>query len=72
MRPELTDVHRAVGIGLGLTYPRRFNSRWSTPIIRIDYILTTSDIEPVDIWLGDDGGSDHMPVLATLGWRGEG
>ncbi len=42
------------------------------PIIRIDYILTTSEIELVDTWLGDDGGSDHMLVLATLSWRREG
>ncbi len=70
MQRELTDAHRESGFGLGLTYPRRFTSRWSTPVIRIDYILTTPELQPVESWVGEDGGSDHLPVLAKIAWFG--
>lgn len=72
MRRELSDAHREQGYGLGLTYPRRFNSRWSTPVIRIDYILTTDELQPLESWVGKDGGSDHLPVLARIAWIREG
>lgn len=72
MQRELTDAHRKSGFGLGLTYPRRFTSRWSTPVIRIDYILTTDELQPLKTWVGEDGGSDHLPVLARIAWIREG
>jgi len=72
MTRGLTDAHRAAGFGLGLTYPRRFTPRWSYPVIRIDYILTTAELQPVESWVGEDGGSDHLPVLAKIAWFGEG
>jgi endonuclease/exonuclease/phosphatase family metal-dependent hydrolase len=74
MKRALDDAHRETGFGLGLTYPRRLNSRgsirsrWSTPVIRIDYILTTDELQPLETWIGEDGGSDHLPVLARIAW----
>ncbi len=72
MTRGLKDAHRESGFGLGLTFPRRLRSRWSTPVIRIDYILTTPDMQPVETWVGEDGGSDHLPVLARIAWIREG
>jgi endonuclease/exonuclease/phosphatase (EEP) superfamily protein YafD len=39
---------------------------------RIDHILTGEDWWPVRSWLGPDVGSDHLPVVADLVWRGPG
>jgi len=63
------DVHRAVGWGFGSTYPER---RWSgdgwLPLVRIDHIFVSDDICPRRVWLGRDGGSDHLPVMTDLSW----
>ena len=72
MMRGLTDAHREAGFGLGLTFPRRLPSRSAYPVIRIDFILTTPELEPVESWVGEDGGSDHLPVLARIAWFGEG
>ena len=68
MERGLIDAHRATGVGFGPTFPRRLPSGWSAPMIRIDYILMTEEFQPIASWVGGDGGSDHLPVLATLGW----
>jgi len=68
-RASLVDAFRAAGFGLGLTYPkRRYSGASFLPLIRIDYIFVTDDILPVRAWVGEDGGSDHLPVLAELIW----
>jgi endonuclease/exonuclease/phosphatase family metal-dependent hydrolase len=72
MRRDLTDAHRAAGFGLGLTYPTYFNTKETRPWIRIDYILTTQELKPLEAWVGEEGGSDHLPVLARIGWNPEG
>lgn len=65
----LIDVHRAVGWGFGSTYPER---RWSgegwLPLVRIDYIFASKNLCLHRTWVGSDGGSDHLPVLADLTW----
>ncbi len=65
----LVDVHRAVGWGFGSTYPER---RWSggrwLPFVRIDYIFVSGDFCPRRTWVGREGGSDHLPVLAEIVW----
>jgi vancomycin resistance protein VanJ len=66
---DLVDAQREVGFGFGLTFPRRLHLRQSVPPIRIDYILTTPDLRPIRTWVGEDGGSDHLPVLATIARR---
>lgn len=67
----LIDAHRKVGFGLGLTYPQRSDVFAMTPAIRIDYILMTSELLPLEAWMGEDGGSDHLPVLARVAWSDE-
>jgi vancomycin resistance protein VanJ len=70
VREGLIDAFRAAGWGLGLTYPKRtWSGSLSIPLIRIDYIMVSEDLCPVKVWVGEDGGSDHLPVLATLMWK---
>jgi vancomycin resistance protein VanJ len=65
----LLDTYRSAGWGFGLTYPLKNRSGAErAPLIRIDYVLVTKDICPEDAWVGADGNSDHLPVLATLRW----
>ena len=68
-RAGWVDAFRATGMGFGLTYPKR---SWSgsrlLPLLRIDFIFLTPGIHPVESWVGDDGGSDHLPVLAEVYW----
>ncbi|MDT8405487.1 endonuclease/exonuclease/phosphatase family protein [Sulfuriflexus sp.] len=36
---------------------------------RIDHILATSRLRPLDSWVGPDFGSDHLPLVADFAWR---
>jgi len=36
------------------------------PFLRVDYIWSTPDLTALAAWLGEDAGSDHLPVLARL------
>lgn len=43
------------------------------PVLRVDYIWYSPHLRAEEAWVGPDGGSDHLPVLAMLHWRnGEG
>jgi vancomycin resistance protein VanJ len=68
-RAGWVDAFRASGTGFGFTHPKR---SWSgpllLPVLRIDFIFVTPGIHPVSTWVGQDGGSDHLPVLAELTW----
>ena len=55
----LTDAFRAAGEGGGLTLPL-------PPMLRVDYIWHTTDLTTLAAWVGDNAGSDHLPVLARL------
>jgi vancomycin resistance protein VanJ len=39
------------------------------PIVRVDYIWHTTHLVAQAAWVGDDAGSDHLPVLARLALR---
>jgi vancomycin resistance protein VanJ len=64
-----TDAFREAGWGFGLTFPSRAGG-WRNlpdfPLLRIDYIWVTGDIEVSRAWVGDRTGSDHLPVQAEL------
>ncbi len=76
----LTDVFRNAGHGVGFTSLIRLQkphvipgwvSRFRFPAtMRIDYVWVSDDWLPMDAWVGDDAGSDHLPVLATLALTG--
>lgn len=69
---DLTNAHEQAGRGFGFTFPtpaRRIGSL--IPFLRIDHIFYSDDFIALDSEVGDNaGGSDHLPVLATLGLTG--
>lgn len=72
----LVDAFAVAGTGRGWTLPRRvgYASRFNhglhqlplRPVARVDYIWYTASLRAETAWLGGDGGSDHLPVLARL------
>lgn len=73
---HLTDVHWAVGHGLGFTFPEpdvvdRMGYgqliQKASPIVRIDHIFVNKHFDPQETHVIPHGyGSDHRPVVATL------
>ncbi|MBW4459054.1 MAG: endonuclease/exonuclease/phosphatase family protein [Nodosilinea sp. WJT8-NPBG4] len=63
LRSVLTDSFQQVGWGWGHTL-RVGAMPW--PLQRVDYVWHTSDLQSVSAKVGDRGGSDHYPVVATL------
>jgi len=75
----LRDAYQEVGKGCGNTLPRRIGP-WKRflwlnrllswlplfPLLRVDYILYTGQLAATESWVGEDAGSDHLPVLARL------
>ncbi len=65
----LQDVFSLVGSGNGFTYPERvppLPDRLVRPFMRIDYIWASADWEAVSATVGDDIGSDHLPLVAHI------
>lgn len=54
--------------------PHRFGPRAQNislpPVIRIDYIWYTREFIARSAGIGRDAGSDHLPVVAGIDWRG--
>ncbi|MBX3014506.1 MAG: endonuclease/exonuclease/phosphatase family protein [Caldilineaceae bacterium] len=74
LRTALLDSHRAIGRGFGHTFPAGTGFFRDIPIIerqvRIDMILYTADFVALQSQVfREHGESDHLPLLATLGWR---
>jgi endonuclease/exonuclease/phosphatase (EEP) superfamily protein YafD len=75
----LQDAFAVAGSGHGWTLPRRLGHSTRVkhnfqrfplrPFIRVDYIWTTPDLLAIEAWIGQDAGSDHLPLLATLTLR---
>ncbi len=59
-RSGLRDAFELAGRGLGVTY------RGSIPGLRIDYVLASPDLTPVDARTLDCTLSDHYPVRASF------
>jgi vancomycin resistance protein VanJ len=69
---ELDDSYRETGRGFGHTYPSNFiwgEWRFSLPLMRIDYVFHSRDLVALGARVGPDGGSDHLPVVAELGFQ---
>ena len=69
---RLRDAYRAVGAGLGLSFPRRgafpvaFPAPW--PMLRLDYVWHSEHFASAWAYRGDAGHSDHHPIVAGLRW----
>lgn len=75
----LRDAYGEAGQGRGHTLPRRLGP-WKRflwlnrllswvpmwPVLRVDYIWYTQSLSAQQAWIGDDAGSDHLPVLARV------
>ncbi len=73
----LVDAFAESGHGSERTFPVRFSnapkslrgravSLKTPPLFRLDYVWHTPDIWSVATWVGNDTGSDHLPVLSRL------
>lgn len=63
---QLTDVFDEVGSGLGATWPA---GRFRLPLLRLDRVYVSADIEAVAVRTGRALGSDHLPVITELRLR---
>jgi len=70
LRARLGDAYRAVGRGLGHTFPSllslppNFPALW--PVLRLDYVWHSAHFRPLSARHGRSGGSDHRPVVVRL------
>jgi vancomycin resistance protein VanJ len=75
----LRDAYHESGRGAGFTLPRRIGPwrrmqwlnrllKWIplVPVARVDYIWYTNSLNCLACWVGEDAGSDHLPVLAKM------
>jgi vancomycin resistance protein VanJ len=71
----LADAYHVAGFGFGPTYPARQGYGYpfskAIPLIRLDYVLYTTQLRVLSAWVGSDAGSDHLPIVAELAWRVE-
>jgi endonuclease/exonuclease/phosphatase family metal-dependent hydrolase len=63
MNMGLRDCFAESSVGkYGATYKRYW------PGIRIDYVFCSRNLQPIDCWVEKAKYSDHMPVVAKIGW----
>jgi endonuclease/exonuclease/phosphatase (EEP) superfamily protein YafD len=72
----LRDAFGVAGQGRGPTLPVHIGpASWVSerlhwvplrPVVRIDFIWYTAPMVAQAAWVGPDGGSDHLPVLARV------
>lgn len=68
----LVDAFRQVRRGWGHTYRVRFGRGrrdLRLPVARIDYVFHSRELFTVEARLGPASGSEHLPVVADLGFR---
>jgi endonuclease/exonuclease/phosphatase (EEP) superfamily protein YafD len=69
----LHDAYGEAGWGPGFTYSNTLYVRGktiSTPVVRIDYIFSSSDLVPLEAWVNCEAkASDHCMVVADLGFQ---
>lgn len=64
----LQDAFRSVNQHHLRTYPLRRGRVPLRPVFRLDYIWHSPNLRVTDARVGEDAGSDHLPVLADLTW----
>lgn len=65
----LRDAYREAGWGFGLTFPnaRRVQGFYIPfPLLQLDYVFHSPDLQASRAWVGRDGGSDHRYLVVEL------
>lgn len=67
----LTDAWLASGVGWAPTFPvaGRYMHIPVPPVVRIDFVWYSGELEVCSYDTGPDASSDHLPVLVSLAWR---
>jgi endonuclease/exonuclease/phosphatase family metal-dependent hydrolase len=68
----MVDAFREAQRGWGNTYRvglRRRRWHLRIPVARIDYVFHSRELVTFNARLGPDSGSEHLPVVADLGFR---
>ena len=68
----MDDAWRSAGIGAGRTWPVAEAiglPRIIQPLLRIDYIWHSAALRPTAAAVGENIGSDHLPVTVMFEWR---
>ena len=60
---KLSDSFAEAGWGFGNTFQ---GEDWKFPLQRLDYAWHTDRLRAIDAYVGKDGGSDHLPLLANF------
>jgi endonuclease/exonuclease/phosphatase (EEP) superfamily protein YafD len=61
------DAHRWVGKGRGGTWPASPKAPWM-PLLQLDHIYLSSQLVCTECRTGEPAGSDHLPVIARVGF----
>ena len=68
----LQDAHRSAGRGSGLTWRPEWLASVPLPILRIDYMLTSPELQPLQVTVDrTPRGSDHCIVYGTFELTGD-
>ncbi|MEM7275501.1 MAG: endonuclease/exonuclease/phosphatase family protein [Actinomycetota bacterium] len=59
-----TDAHEAKGCGFDATWPAAGGLPFA--VMRLDHVVVDEDWEVLDLRLGTEVGSDHLPVITDL------
>jgi len=59
-----TDAHIPKGCGFDATWPKGRTIPFA--FLRLDHVLVSDGIEVLAVQLGDENGSDHRPVVASI------
>lgn len=62
-----TDVHDRKGCGFDTTWP--IDGQLPFAVYRLDHVLVSDHFEVLGVRLGEPGGSDHLPVIASIRLR---
>lgn len=71
--PRWRDAHAVAGRGFGHTFPGRLHEGEDGgrfvipfPLIRIDYVLSSPGLRPVQTWLEELGETDHLGLVVDI------
>ena len=62
----LSDAFAEAGHGASFTFPTRRGVVPLRPLLRLDYIFYSTELTALDARVGEDGGSDHLPLVARF------